>query len=89
MYRYPVANPRHYAVHVGQALVQNAQPPQTQAQQAAVDDATATDLAKAVRQITPTFLLIGIATGFAFAVGSAIAGALIDQYVFPKHPRRS
>lgn len=35
-------------------------------------------LGDAVRQITPTLLLVGIATGFAFAIGNGIA----SRYVF-------
>jgi hypothetical protein len=40
---------------------------------------TFSELGKALRNITPSLLLVGIATGFAFAVGAGLAGRLLDS----------
>lgn len=45
-----------------------------------------TQLGQALRQITPGMILGGIATGFAFAIGSGLGAAFVDRYIFS--PRR-
>lgn len=43
---------------------------------------TLSDLGAALRKVTPTLLVVGIATGAAFAIGAG----LINHFVFP--PKR-
>jgi hypothetical protein len=43
-----------------------------------VNTFTLADLKSALHQITPTILVVGIATGAAFAIGSK----LVDRYIF-------
>ena len=34
-----------------------------------------------LRQVTPTLLLVGAASGFAFAVGSGLGSAFVERYI--------
>lgn len=45
---------------------------------------TLADLGKAIKHITPTLLLVGIATGAAFAIGSG----LVSHFLFDRGRRR-
>jgi len=45
---------------------------------------TLADLGKAIKHITPTLLLVGIATGAAFAIGSG----LVSHFLFDRSRRR-
>lgn len=66
--------PRRYAlVQIGQT----APPPPPQAEERRAAFAA---LGDAVRQVTPTLLIVGIATGAAFAIGSE----LVHLFLFPK-----
>lgn len=35
-----------------------------------------------IRQVTPSLLIVGVATGFAFAVGSGLGAGFVDRVVF-------
>ena len=37
-----------------------------------------------LREITPALLLVGIATGFAYAVGSGLGSAFVERYIFSR-----
>ena len=40
---------------------------------------TLSGLGAAIRQVTPTLLVVGIATGMALAIGSGIGGAIVNR----------
>ena len=39
-------------------------------------------LSAGLREVTPALLLVGIATGFAYAVGSGLGMAFVERYIF-------
>ena len=64
-------------IRFGQAIQETPAPP-------AQEPLTLSNLGKALGQITPTLLVVGIATGAAFAIGSG----LVSRYVFKEGRRR-
>ena len=41
---------------------------------------TLSGLGAAIRQVTPTLLIVGVATGMALAIGSGIGSAIVSRY---------
>lgn len=84
-YRYAYV-PARYSVVVGADPVPmpSSPPPAAPANGGAGPEETETfsitGIASALRNITPTVLVIGIATGFAFAIGGALGSMLIRRF---------
>lgn len=76
--RYPYPYPVYPQVRIGQ--VPGPTPPAPPPPPPKPEETfTLSGLGAAIRQVTPTLLVVGIATGMALAIGSGIGGAIVNR----------